>query len=221
MNAVSPLLRGLVQQLDEADEYISVIAGPPPLEEADRWIRVRDLTRDSQATARTWVLDPERMWMRRHPEGWFDGFAICDVPDHPVRRTRRPRGPEGNLLPLVQGARGGRGRDGGRRGRKTDGTHYCLSCPLPDETLRLPKWRQWLEAEHLHLNPDSVTETSEHVVMACRGTSYGAPALEVSAGSGCTPSLTEGQATRRRFLLVRCSGRHRRPLRLRPRADRR
>ena len=104
---------------------------------------------------------------------------------------------------------------------QTDGTHYCLSCPLPDETLRLPKWRQWLEAEHLHLNPDSVTETSEHVVMACRGTSYGAPALEVSAGSGCTPSLTEGQATRRRFLLVRCSGRHRRPLRLRPRADRR
>ena len=28
----------------------------------------------ARSTARTWVLDPERMWMRRHPEGWFDGF---------------------------------------------------------------------------------------------------------------------------------------------------
>ena len=117
---LSPLLSGLIERLDEADPYVSVVAGPPPADEADRWIRVHDLAGDSEvvdaalasttavcggardagaaylagwiadlivgkaygamaSTARSWVLDAERLWMRRHPEGWFDGLAIGDV----------------------------------------------------------------------------------------------------------------------------------------------
>jgi len=305
VSALSPLQRGLVQQLDEADEYVSVIAGPPPVDEADRWIRVRDLTRDSRvvdaalasatavcggvrdagaaylsgwvadlivgkaygamaSTARTWVLDPERMWMRRHPEGWFDGFAIGDVPvrvltsdpaatDHdarvvasddpdelanalaadavalltPVFAVIRPRasiGTRGMWGMAADGVIAGAAYEALRAGRDereaierarvfvdslvaigglpvtrpttltipcavrdvlvvqkgtcclwykvpdvttrettdvtvadeaepTNGAHYCLSCPLPDEALQLPKWREWLEAEHPHLTP--------------------------------------------------------------------
>ena len=37
--------------------------------------------------------------------------------------------------------------------QRTPGPHYCLSCPLPDAALQLPKWRDWLETEHPHLNP--------------------------------------------------------------------
>ncbi len=140
--------------------------------------------------------------MRRHPEGWFDGLRSvrCRTIPCAVRDVLVVQ--KGTCCLWYKVPEVGADETAADGAEQTDGTHYCLSCPLPDETLQLPKWRQWLEAEHLHLNPDSVTETWEHVVMACRGTSYGAPALEASAGSGCTPSLTEGQATRRRFPLV-------------------
>ncbi len=295
---LSPLLRGLVQQLDEADEYISVVAGPPPAEEADRWIRVHDLTSDARvidavlasttavcgnardagaaylagwvadlivgkaygamaSSGRTWVLDPERLWMRRHAEGWFDGLAIGDVPvrvvtgdlaatAHDARvvvsvdvdelahalaidavallapvfaaiRQRAPFGTRGMWGTAADSVMSGAAYEALRSGRDereeierarvfvdtlattsglpvtrpttltipctvrdvvvvekgtcclwykvpdeaqddgaehTPGPHYCLSCPLPGVALQLPKWREWLETEHPHLNPN-------------------------------------------------------------------
>lgn len=114
------LLAELVEQLDAADEYISVVAGPPSDDERDRWVRLADLSADPgvidavlaattsvcggerdagaaylagwvaemavakaygamASTGRTWVLDPAQLWMRRHPEGWFDGLAVGEV----------------------------------------------------------------------------------------------------------------------------------------------
>jgi hypothetical protein len=112
---VTPALTATLARLDAAEEYLTVMAGPPA---ATDWVAVGALLPDVvgewfeqlrasghppdvagsflagwlaeivvhpaatslQRERRTWPLDPDRLWLHRHADGWFDGIAIDAAP---------------------------------------------------------------------------------------------------------------------------------------------